>query len=243
LHNQNQLLRLLSPEALALIVPKLKTVPITLGQVLGHPQQDIQNVYFPHSGIISYVVEMTDGNMVETGMVGHDGVAGAIQALDDPLSPNKIMVQAPGTASIIDVDELRRAVAESTPLRVMLARHEQFFIAQVQQSVGCNASHLVEPRMCRWLSRMYDLIGPEMPLTQEFLGQMMGVRRTSVSLVAGQLQEVGLIKYRRGHVSITDPERLRGASCECYAAVNSHYLRIFGVAVPTAVAAPATGTQ
>jgi hypothetical protein len=129
---------------------------------------------------------------------------------------------------------MRKAVADNTPLRMMLAKHEEFFIAQVQQSVGCNACHQVEQRICRWLSRMYDLIGAEMPLTQEFLAQMMGVRRTSVSLVAAELQEKGLINYRRGRVIVTNAEGLRATSCECYGAVNSHYHRIFGVPVPNA---------
>jgi CRP-like cAMP-binding protein len=142
------------------------------------------------------------------------------------------MVQAPGVASVIDADKMREAVAASVPLRIILAKHELFFIAQVQQSVGCNATHSVEARMCRWFLRMHDLIGPDLPLTQEFLAQMMGVRRTSVSLVAGEMQEKGLIKYRRGHVTIADPAKLRLASCECYAAVNNHHERIFGVPTP-----------
>jgi Mn-dependent DtxR family transcriptional regulator len=127
---------------------------------------------------------------------------------------------------------MRWAVARNVPLRVMLAKHEQFFIAQVQQSVGCSASHTVEARICRWLLRMCDLAGADLQLTQEFLGQMMGVRRTSVSQVAGNLQEQGLIKYRRGHVRIVDVEKLRAISCECYQAVNVHYEKIFGTNPP-----------
>jgi CRP-like cAMP-binding protein len=175
---------------------------------------------------------MGDGNMIETGMVGRDGVMGGLQALDEKISPNKIMVQVPGRASVVDVDIVRRAVDASPSLRVMLAKHEQFFVAQIQQSAGCNACHTVESRMCRWLLRMYDLTGPELPLTQEFLGEMMGVRRTSVSLVAGQLQEAGLIKYRRGHVQVANVERLKEVACECYEAVNTQYTIIFKTAPP-----------
>jgi CRP-like cAMP-binding protein len=177
---------------------------------------------------------MSDGDMIETAMIGRDGVMGAIQVLDEKVSPNKIMVQAPGQASVIDADEMRKAVAASTPLRVMLAKHEQFFIAQVQQSVGCNASHTVEARMCRWLLRMHDLVGPELPLTQEFMAQMMGVRRTSVSLVAGEMQEKGLISYRRGNVRILSVEKLKQITCECYGTVNNHYEKILGIPVPAA---------
>jgi hypothetical protein len=165
--------------------------------------------------------------------VGRDGVVGGIQTLDEKVSPNRIMVQVPGNASVIRADEMRKEVANSTALRVLLAKYEQFFIAQAQQSTGCNASHLVEQRMCRWLSRMHDLVGPEMPLTQEFMAQMMGVRRTSVSLVAGQLQAAGFLKYRRGRMFICDVVGLREASCPCYSAVNSHYLKIFNAPMPS----------
>jgi CRP-like cAMP-binding protein len=147
------------------------------------------------------------------------------------------MCQVPGTASIIDSDKLRAAGDASPALRGTLAKHEQFFIAQIQQSVGCNAAHRVEPRMCRWLLRMHDLVGPDLPLTQEFLAQMMGVRRTSVSLVAGALQKQGLISYRRGNMHLDDIEGLKAATCECHEAVNVQYEKIFGVKVPEAALA------
>jgi CRP-like cAMP-binding protein len=232
MHAANKFLTLLSPEDIALFADSLRTVDMAHGQVLAEPHQLIEKMYFPHGGIVSYVVGMTDGNMIETGMVGRDGVMGGIQALDEKVSPNKIMVQVPGRASVIDIDVMRKAMEQSSSLRMMLAKHEQFFLAQVQQSAGCNASHNVEPRMCRWLLRMHDLVGSELPLTQEFLAQMMGVRRTSVSLVAGQMQERGLISYRRGHVRIVDVEKLQQVSCECYEAVNTQYTKIFQTPPP-----------
>jgi CRP-like cAMP-binding protein len=233
MHTANKFLTLLSPADLALFEAELRVVEMTHGQVLAEPHQLIKNLYFPHGGIVSYVVAMSDGNMIETGMVGRDGVMGALQALDEKVSPNRIMVQVPARASVVDVDVVRRAVDASPSLRVMLAKHEQFFVAQIQQSAGCNASHTVEARMCRWLLRMHDLTGPELPLTQEFMAQMMGVRRTSVSLVASQLQEAGLIAYRRGHVRIANVEKLREVACECYQAVNTHYEKIFQTCPPT----------
>jgi CRP-like cAMP-binding protein len=233
-HSKNQILNLLAPPDLDLFARSLRVVEMPQGQVLAEQHKPIERVYFPHSGIVSYVVEMSDGDMIETAMIGRDGVMGAIQILDEKVSPNKVMVQAPGQASVIDADEMRKAVAASTPLRVMFAKHEQFFIAQIQQSAGCNAAHSVEARMSRWLLRMHDLFGAELPLTQEFMAQMMGVRRTSVSLVAGDMQEKGLISYRRGHVRITNVEKLKETTCECYGAVNSHYEKIFGIPVPTA---------
>jgi CRP-like cAMP-binding protein len=235
LHSANTFLRLLPSADLALFEADLRVVELTQGQVLAQPHQLMEKLYFPHSGIVSYVVELSDGNMIETGMVGRDGVVGALQAIDDKVSPNKIVVQVPGKASVVGMDLLRKAIDGCASLRVMLAKHEQFFLAQVQQSVGCNASHTVQARMCRWLLRMHDLTGTELPLTQEFMAQMMGVRRTSVSLVAAELQAAGLIAYRRGHVRIVNLEKLKEAGCECYEAVNTHYTKIFRVASPTYV--------
>jgi CRP-like cAMP-binding protein len=238
MHAANKFLTLLPAADLALFQAELRVFDLAHGEVLAEPHQPIEKLYFPHSGIASYVVAMSDGNMIETGMVGRDGVVGALQAIDDKWSPNRIMVQVPGQASTIDIEIMRKAIDASPSLRVMLAKHEQFFVAQVQQSVGCNASHTVEARMCRWLLRMYDLTGPELPLTQEFMAQMMGVRRTSVSLVAAELQGAGLISYRRGHVRITNVEKLKQSACECYEAVNAHYTKIFHAPPPMQIDSP-----
>jgi CRP-like cAMP-binding protein len=223
----NRLLNLLAPGDIAKLSPHLRRIELHGEQVLAEPFQEIKEVYFPHSGIISFVVEMSDGHMVETGMVGRDGVMGAIQVFAGKVSQSKVIVQVPGEASVIDANQMQRAVADQVGIRTLLAMHEQFFIAQVQQSVGCNATHHVEPRVCRWLARMYDLVGPEFPLTQEFLAQMIGVRRTSVSMVAGKLQEAGLIAYRRGQIQILDVPKLKASSCECYAAVKVQYEKLF----------------
>lgn len=233
MHTDNKFLTLLSASDLALFQANLRVVKLQQGRVLAEPHQDIKNIYFPHSGIVSYVVGMSDGNMIETAMVGLDGVVGAVQALDEKVSPNKIVVQVPGHAAVVDVDIMRKAIDASPSLRVMLAKHEQYFIAQVQQSVGCAASHTVEPRMCGWLMRMHDLVGPDLPLTHEIMAQMIGVRRTSVSLAAGRLQDRGLIRYRRGRIYLADLEKLGDAACECHQALNTHYRKLFQSFPPT----------
>jgi CRP-like cAMP-binding protein len=156
----------------------LKTVELRHGELLARSREDIKRVYFPHSGIISFMVEMRDGRMVQTGMVGRDGAVGAIQALDDRVSLNEIIVHVPGAASVVDADRVREAVQASPIIRSLLVAHEEFFIADVQQSVACNALHHVEQRMCRWFLRMSDLVGVEMPLTQDLLSALLGVRRT-----------------------------------------------------------------
>ena len=155
--------------------------------------------------------------MIETAMVGHDGVLNAASALDGKVSLNKGIVQVAGSAGTIEVNRLRRLANEIEPFRALLIRHEQVLLAQSQQSAACNASHSIEARMCRWLLYMRDLAGSDdLSLTQEFLAQMLGVRRPSVSLVANTLQKKGLIKYSRGRMRLLDLKRLQKGACECY---------------------------
>jgi CRP-like cAMP-binding protein len=180
-------------------------------------------VYFPISGFISVVVELSDGSMIETGMIGRDGVLGAGAALDDRLLLTTSLVQVPGQAWAIGMEHVRRLALADEKFRSVLVRHEQVLLAQAQQSAACNASHTVEARLCRWLLRMRDIVGDDLPLTQEFLAQMIGARRPSVSLVAGTLQQAGLIKYSRGNITIIDVERVQDSACECYETVKSHY--------------------
>jgi CRP-like cAMP-binding protein len=162
--------------------------------------------------------------MIETAMVGNDGVFNATAALDGKESLNKAVVQLAGVASVIDAERLRTIADGSPALRSLLMRHEQVLFAQSQQSAACNASHSVETRMCRWLMRMRDLAdSDDLTLTQDFLAQMIGVRRASVSIVASTLQKAGLIRYRRGNIRILDVAGLREGACECYGAVKAHY--------------------
>ena len=162
------------------------------GDVIAEPHEPVSRVYFPFSGVISLVVALSVGDMIETAMVGRDGVANATSALDGKVSLYRGIVQLPGEAATIAPDDLRTIAREFEPLQSILIRHEQVLLAQAQQSAACNASHTVEARMCRWLLRMRDLAGSDdLKLTQEFLAQMLGVRRTSVSLVAGTLQNAG----------------------------------------------------
>ena len=226
-HSPNQLLASLSANVFAAIKPHLKAVELTHGAILAEAGSEIQRVYFPHSGVISLVVELDLGDMIETAMVGRDGVFNAASALDGKVSLNKAIVQLAGMASVIAVDRFRKIAGEFESFRAVLIHHEQVLFAESQQSAACNASHSVEARMCRWLLRMRDLAGSDdLLLTQEFLAQMLGVRRPSVSLVANTLQKAGLIKYRRGNIRLLDLDGLREASCECYVAVKTHYERL-----------------
>jgi CRP-like cAMP-binding protein len=128
---------------------------------------------------------------------------------------------------VISSDHIREAADEIPIFRSLLVKYEQFFLAQVQQTAACNAIHTVQARTCKWLLRMHELTGDDLPLTQEFLALMMGVRRTSVTSVAMELQKAGMIEYSRGRIHIKDIELIRQRTCECDADVRSNYRRIF----------------
>jgi CRP-like cAMP-binding protein len=223
----NRLLASLPADAFSAISPHLKVVELKFGDVLAEPGNSIRQVYFPYSGVISLVVELDVGMMIETAMVGRDGAFNAASALDGKVSLNKGIVQSAGSAGTLEVSRLRRLANELEPFRALLIRHEQVLFAQSQQSAACNASHSVEARMCRWLLYMRDLAGnDDLMLTQEFLAQMLGVRRPSVSLVANTLQKAGLIRYSRGRMRLLDTKGLQKGTCECYRTVKAHYQRM-----------------
>jgi CRP-like cAMP-binding protein len=221
--HQNLLLASLPPATLKAITPHLAIRDLKQGAVVAETQGILEDVYFNHSGVISLVVELQEGDMLETAMVGRDGAVGVACALDGKVSLNKAVVQVAGVASVMKGDKLRDLALADDAFRSRLIRHEQVLFAAAQQTGACNASHLVEARLCRWLLRMRDLAGDELPLTQEFLGQMLGVRRTSVTLVASTLQAAGLIRYRRGNIRILDADGLKETACECYEVVKRNY--------------------
>jgi CRP-like cAMP-binding protein len=224
----NRLLASLPSDVYSALTPHLKIVELKFGDVLAEAGSEIRQVYFPYAGVISLVVELKVGSMIETAMVGHDGVVNAAPALDGKVSLNKGIVQLSGSAGVMEVDRLRRLADELKPFRSLLILHEQVLFAQSQQSAACNASHTVEARMCRWLLHMRDFAGSDdLTLTQEFLAQMLGVTRPSVSIVASPLQQAGLIKYSRGRIQVLDVKGLKKEACECYDTVKAHYQRLF----------------
>ncbi|MGB8534298.1 MAG: Crp/Fnr family transcriptional regulator [Pseudolabrys sp.] len=223
----NSLLASLPADVFSALSPHLKLVELKFGDGLAETGGAVRKVYFPYSGVISLVVELDVGSMIETAMVGRDGVLSAAAALDGKVSLNKGVVQLAGSAGVMEVDQLRRLAKEFEPFREILIRHEQVLFAQSQQSAACNASHTVEARMCRWLLHMRDFAGgDDLLLTQEFLAQMLGVRRTSVTVVASPLRKAGLIDYTRGRIRLRDVEGLKKEACECYATVKAHYQRL-----------------
>jgi hypothetical protein len=225
------LLAALPQNVFAAMQPHLVRTALAFAEVVAETDQRIRKVYFPFTGVVSLVVAMSQGDMIETAMVGRDGVVNGTSALDGKVALHKGIVQVAGESAAINPDALRALARDFEPLHALLIRHEQVLLAQAQQSAGCNASHSVEARMCRWLLRIRDLTdSDELQLTQEFLSQMLGVRRTSVSVVAGTLQKAGFIRYSRGHIRLLDVEQLKQGACECYETVRGHYERMLATA-------------
>jgi CRP-like cAMP-binding protein len=223
----NRLLASLPKNIFAAVESHLEPVMLSFGDLVAQVHQPIRHVYFPSSGVVSLVVEMKVGGMIETAMVGRDGIVNGTSALDGKVSFHKGIVQIAGAGAVIDPDVLRSLANKFEPLRAIIIRHEQVLFAQAQQSAGCNASHMVEARMCRWLLRMRDLTDSvDLKLTQQFMAQMLGVRRTSVSLVAGTLQKAGFIEYSRGKIRLLDIQQIEQGACECYETVKKHYKRL-----------------
>jgi CRP-like cAMP-binding protein len=221
-HSANRLLAALPPADYEQLLPHLRSVDLPQEMVLFEAGGTISRIFFPHAGVVSLVVELASGEMIEAAMIGREGVVGSLSALDSNISISRAIVQIAGAASIIEVEHVRHLAERSVTFRTTLIRHEQILLAQSQQSAACNAIHTIEARLSRWLLRCRDLVGSEdLPLTQEFIAQMLGVRRTSVSIVANTLQQAGLIKYKRGHISVLDLEGLQESACECYWTVKS----------------------
>jgi CRP-like cAMP-binding protein len=226
---KNLLLSLFSPSDLKHLEPHLKPVRFEQHHVLFEADEPIGHAYFPTNAVVSLVVTLSSGDMIEAAMIGNDGVVGASAALDGKIAPNRGIVQLGGEIVVCDIEALKSVALQSPKLLALLIRHEQAVYAQAQQSAACFATHRVEARLCRWLLRARDLSGSDkLTFTQEYLAEMLGVRRTSVTAVAHALQETGLIKYARGKIQIMNAKGLQESACECYASVKAHYQKLLG---------------
>ena len=223
----NGFLSSLNADDFELIRPHLRTVDLTTDLVLVEVDDTLKRAYLPHRGVISLVVKLARGEQVQVAMIGRDSIFGTFSALGDPIALNSALVLIPGVASTLDIDRLRAAADQSPTLRATLIRHGLAMYAQIQQAVGCNASHTVESRLARCLLQTRDLSGSDkLVLTQEAMAQMIGARRNSVSLVATMLQQANFIHYSRGRVELNDPDGLSKTACECYATVKAQYERL-----------------
>jgi CRP-like cAMP-binding protein len=217
----NELLAVLPRADFALIEAHLETVSFEQGHLLIEAGDEVDRVYFPHAGMISLLTVTRDGRAIETSTVGRDGVVGAMAGLGLHTALVRAVVQMPLTLSHISAKHFRKAVAGSEALRDLAIRYNEVLLAQAQITAGCNALHGLEARFCRWVLQVRDHSASDtIPLTQEFLAQMLGVRRTSVTEVAQKLQAAGVIHYRRGFIDISDRRALEALACECHDAIS-----------------------
>jgi CRP-like cAMP-binding protein len=224
----NRFLATLLPHDFSMLAPHLRPIALKRGVILHEVGEEIAHVYFPHSGMVSRVVVMQSSATVETATIGRSGVIGASAGLGASWTFARAIVQLPGAAASISASRFHAAANESQAIRDLLVRYNDLLLARIQQSVACNALHTLEARLCRWLLQAHDSVDDNViPLTQEFLGQMLGVRRTTVTLAAQLLQSAGLIRYRRGHIQILDRPALEKLSCECYATLRGYTDKLF----------------
>jgi CRP-like cAMP-binding protein len=224
----NRLLAGLSGSERRLVEPHLQPVALRRGAVLFEPGDDVHTTYFPTGhAMVSLRLVTRDGEAIEVATIGREGAVGGIVSAGDKPAFGQAVVQIEGRAFAIATDLLDRIKHDRPSVRDLISRYADALLAQLMQSAACNALHSVDQRCARWLLAAHDRAGERsVPLTQEALAEMLGVQRTTVTVVSGRLQQAGLIRARRGMVEIVDREGLERAACECYAAVEEHYRRL-----------------
>jgi CRP-like cAMP-binding protein len=228
-NSQNYFLASLGGDDQDALRPHLKSVVLAPNDVLYDTGGRVEFVYFPYSGLLSFVVGLRNGQFIEAGLLGRNGVAGGGAALDGRHALNRAVVQIAGVGAAMEAAILHKFAEQSQTLRLALMNQEQALFAHTQQVAACNAAHELEARLSRWLLQVRDLVGNDrLQLTQDLLSQMLGVQRTSVTLVVRHLQQAGLITTHRGYVEILDREGLGDAACECYGAITDQLDRLTG---------------
>jgi CRP-like cAMP-binding protein len=225
----NRLLSLLPDDEYERLRPHLSHVIFDYRKSLYEASRPIDHVYFPIDGVASLVITIANGASAEVGTIGSEGLVGLPICLGDRNAPSSVYVQVPGTALSMDARLFRGKLDRSPALNLIMLRYAHAFFNQVAQSAACAHLHKVEQRCCRWLLMTRDRMpSRDFLLTHEFLGMMLGVRRTTVTDVMGALQKAGLVRYRRGHVTILDHEALRQRACECYEISKLEFDRLLG---------------
>lgn len=226
---RNRLLSLFPESAFDHLVRYIEKVRVPLKTVICDVEKPIEHVHFPLDCVFSYVIILRDGTNVEAAAIGNEGMTGTGLLIDDVLSPYETIQQVEGESLRIPSEVFQGILTEYRQVRQVVERFAFSLLRNCAQNGACNLHHDVHARMCRWLLTCADRVtGPEFYITQEFLGEMLGVRRQSVNLTAGQLQQSGLIKYSRGRIKVLDRDGLENAACECYQVTKSNYERLLG---------------
>jgi CRP-like cAMP-binding protein len=216
----NFLLARLPVEVLALLTPHFTAIYLKQSSVLYEAGEEVEQVYFPHSGMVSMLAVMQNGKAIETATIGREGVVGAMAGLGLYTSMVRAVVQLPIFTSRISSARFRQVAGASRIIEDLCIRYNEVLLSEARLTAACNALHPVDARFCRWLLQSADRAeNNTLPLTQELLSEMLGVRRTSVTHVAGRLQREGLISFSRGVIQIIDRPALEALTCECYRAL------------------------
>lgn len=225
----NRLLAALPADEYRRLLPELEQVTMPFQKVLYEPGERIRHVYFPEDSVVSLLAEVADRSTLEVGIVGNEGVAGISVFMGVNASRHRAIVQGAGTAMRLGASLLRKEAERAGPLHLLLRRYVHTLLTQVSQSAACNRFHTVDARLARWLLMTRDRLGTdEFRLTQDFISNMLGVRREGVSKAAGALQKGELINYSRGRIKILDRQGLEATACECYVIIkdgSDGYLR------------------
>ena len=225
--NTNRLLASLKPEELALLGRHLREVPMGQGQLLEERGERVDAVHFPQSGMISLIVEMPEDRTVEVGMVGCEGAVGLTAGLGSRISSISALVQVSGTSLSISASRFRAAVAQSHHLRDLIIRYNELQMGQIEQTAACNALHEVPARLSRWLLQTSDKINDNtIPFTREFLGNMLGVQRGTITVAAAKFENAGLIHTHRGRIELLNKKALKKQACSCYGYIHRHIDRL-----------------
>ena len=236
----NRLLAALPPEDLSLLTPHFQKVSFEPDAVLVRSGDELDQVYFPHNGAIAFMLDMPDGQTVATTLMGWEGALASLSVLGPALSSVTAIARVAGTASLISAAKFRCACARSAANKHVVQVHARKLLLQLQHVAACNALHRVDGRMARWLLQLHDRVPDDLlPVTQEGLAQLLGVRRTTVTLTMSKLRAAGAIPAdRRGFVEI-DRARLEKVSCDCYALMQRRIDRMYCQELSTPLAAGA----
>ncbi|MDT4895099.1 MAG: hypothetical protein QOH25_176 [Acidobacteriota bacterium] len=231
--SKNRLLAALPREEYDKLEPNLERVSLSLGEILFEPPDPIRKAYFPTSSIISFMAELPNGDSVEVGLAGKEGLVGVDVILGIDKASKVAMVQGAGDALKIAVPALKEAFNHGGKLQQYLLQFTHALMSQISTSVLCNVRHHIDVRLARWLLMYCDGFGAEeFYLTHEFTANLLGVRRASISVVAKQLQDEGLITYNRGHFRVLNREGLEAKTCECYPVVKEEFDSLYRDTTP-----------